>query len=106
MKHRLLIFIIFFSTFGCAGLVEMEAPVEETAKARSNIPNPHLGILTKTGGPEFVMPQSLTTDPEFILLSFTDWDDGSPILRIDQSMALQMGIDSLSYQSFFNQLQI
>lgn len=105
MKHRILISVILFSLLGCAGIAEMEAPVEGSFKTRSNIPGPHLAQLTKAGGGyESGLPESLASNPEFILLSFTDWEDGHPVLRIDQSMALQMGIDSLSYQSFVNQL--
>ena len=105
MKRKVLLFTILLSVFGCAGVAEMDAPVEGSSKTRSNIPGPHLVQLTKAGGGyESSLPESLASNPEFILLSFTDWEDGHPVLRIDQSMALQMGIDSLSYQSFVNQL--
>ncbi len=106
MKHIMLIFAILFPMVGCAGIAEMEAPVEDASKARTNIPDPHLSQLTKAGEAGIVIPESLSTDPEFILLSLADWEEGHPVLRIDQTMALQMGIDSLSYQSFVNQLQL
>ena len=106
MKHKPLIFIILFSAIGCAGLVEEEVPEDGAYTSRSSIPDPHVGAMTKAGGAGSTMPQSLTSDPNFILLSFTDWEDGHLVLRIDQSGAQQMGIDSLSYQSFVNQLQL
>ena len=90
MKHNLLLFIILFSAIGCAGLVEEEVPEDGASKSRSSIPDPHLGYLTKAGGSGSTMPQSLTSDPNFILLSFTDWEDGHLVLRIDQSGAQQM----------------
>lgn len=106
MKHRILISAILLSLLGCAGIAEMDAPVDDASKVRSNIPEPHLGALTKAGGSGSAITESLATNPDYILLSFTDWEDGHPVLRIDQSMASQMGIDSLAYQSFVNQLQL
>lgn len=106
MKHKPFIFIILLFAIGCAGLVEEEMPVDGVSKKRSSIPDPHLVSLTKAGSPGSTIPQSLTSDPDYILLSFTDWEEGHPVLRIDQSMAMQMGIDSVYYQSFVNQLNL
>lgn len=106
MKHRILISAILLSLLGCAGIAEMDAPVDDASSPRLSIPNPHLGPLTKASDVGTIIPQSLASDPEFVLLSFIECEDGHPVLRIDQDMASQMGIDSLTYKSFVNQLAL
>lgn len=104
LKQIIIITAFLSLLFGCAGIAEMEAPVDGASKSRANIPEPHLGAITKSGLQDTGLPESVASNPEFILLSFTDWENGHPVLRINQSAAMQMGIDSLSYQSFVNLL--
>jgi hypothetical protein len=92
--------IILVGVLSCGCYVEREQ--DDSSSISSEVSEPHIRITTKSSIEDDC--SDLQFDPLFILLQFTDWKDGAPVLLISQSTAEELGIDSTTYLQYVENL--